>query len=78
MKLISMPLRPLSHKEVERKLTSAGFIRSSKRGSHIKYMKTTDEGIYTTIVPEHKSIAIGTLRSVIRQAGMSVDEFMEL
>jgi len=30
------------------------------------------------VVPDHKELDRGTLRAIIRQAGMSVDEFFEL
>jgi len=72
-----MPLKPLSHKEVRRKLEAFGFVECGRKGSHIKFMKSTGGVIYTAIVPEHKEIAIGTLRSIIRQAGMAVEEFMD-
>ncbi len=29
------------------------------------------------VIPRHKQLAVGTLRSAIRQAGISVDEFVE-
>jgi len=44
----------------------------SQRGSHQKYHK---EG-FTVIVPAPgKEIPIGTFRSIVRQAGLSVDDF---
>jgi predicted RNA binding protein YcfA (HicA-like mRNA interferase family) len=32
----------------------------------------------TVIVPMHRELAAGTLRSVLRQAGIAVDDFVEL
>jgi hypothetical protein len=32
----------------------------------------------TAIVPKHREIALGTLRSVLRQAGLTPDEFEKL
>nr|WP_245667156.1 type II toxin-antitoxin system HicA family toxin [Leptospira tipperaryensis] len=55
-----MSLRSLSFREVKKKLEAAGFREVSQKGSHIKFIKTTEVGTLTTIVPVHKEIAIGT------------------
>ena len=72
------PLRPLSYRQVVRKLMRAGFTGVSQRGSHVKFAKDTESGRLTTIVPRHTEVAIGTLRSIIEQAGLTPDEFMNL
>ena len=73
-----MPLRPLPFREVARRLRAAGFIEVSQRGSHVKFARTTDAGTRTAIVPRHREIAVGTLSSILHQAGLSVDEFDRL
>jgi predicted RNA binding protein YcfA (HicA-like mRNA interferase family) len=73
-----MPLKGLSYREVARKLKKAGFKEVSQKGSHVKFAKETDEGRRTAIVPRHKKIALGTLKSILRQAGLSEEEFEEL
>jgi predicted RNA binding protein YcfA (HicA-like mRNA interferase family) len=73
-----MPPRPLPFREVQRRLEAAGFRPVSRRGSHIKFAKTTDQGVRTAIVPEHREVAPGTLRSILRQAGLTWDEFEAL
>ncbi len=73
-----MPLSPLPYREVKRKLEAAGFAEVSQRGSHIKFSKQTAEGLRTAIVPRHREIAVGTLRSILRQAGLSTEEFEAL
>lgn len=73
-----MSLRKLSYKEVARKLQKAGFKKVSQKGSHVKFSKETEEGRRTAIVPHHKKIAIGTLKSILRQAGLSENEFDRL
>ncbi len=73
-----MPLRPLSYREVKQKLEALGFIRVDQRGSHVKFSKETESGRRTVIVPEHREIAVGTIRSIIRQAGISITEFEKL
>jgi len=66
------------YREVKRKLEAAGFSIVSQSGSHIKFIKTTPEGTRTATVPKHREVAAGTLRSILRQAGLSESEFEEL
>lgn len=71
-------LKPLSFRQVERKLKAAGFSVVSQKGSHVKFGKQTGQGFVTAIVPRHKEISLGTLRSILNQAGLSPAEFNEL
>ncbi len=71
-------LKPLPYREVKRKLEAAGFEVASQRSSHVKFVKRTEEGTFTAIVPHHKEIGLGTLRSILRQAGISPEEFEQL
>ena len=73
-----MPLKPLSYREIKRKLEAAGFEIVSQKGSHVKFAKDTPEGKRTTIVPRYKEVTIGTIGSILRQAGLSGDEFKNL
>jgi predicted RNA binding protein YcfA (HicA-like mRNA interferase family) len=59
-----VPLSPLPYCEVKRKLEAAGFIEVSQKGGHVA--KQTDEGLRTALVPRHREIAVGTLRSILR------------
>jgi predicted RNA binding protein YcfA (HicA-like mRNA interferase family) len=72
------PLRPLPYRVIKRKLEAAGFEERPGRGSHRKFVKFTREGVITAVVPEHREIAIGTLRSIIRQAMLTPEEFEAL
>jgi predicted RNA binding protein YcfA (HicA-like mRNA interferase family) len=47
-----------------------------QKGSHIILIK--DGQIATLSVPDHKEIAKGTLRSLIRSAGLTVPEFLDV
>jgi len=49
--------------------------RSPKKGSHIILVQ--DDHIATLSVPDHKEVAKGTLRSLIRASGLAVSEFNE-
>ncbi len=73
-----MPLNPLPYREVKRKLEAAGFTETSQKGSHVKFVRHADEGTRTAIVPRHREITVGTLRSILRQAGLTPDEFEAL
>ena len=73
-----MPLRPLPYREVERKLIAAGFVESGQSGSHVKFVKETDEGMRMAIVPRHREVAVGTLRNILRRTGLTPSDFEEL
>ena len=56
-------------------LGKAGFVRISQRGSHVK-LRNPDRR--TAIVPMHTELARGTLGSILRQAGLTMEEFRAL
>jgi predicted RNA binding protein YcfA (HicA-like mRNA interferase family) len=70
-----VPPRPLPFREVKRKLEAVGFTEISQRGSHVKFAKQTEQGLRTAVVPRHREVAAGTMRSILRQAGLNWDEF---
>lgn len=70
-----MPLNPQPYREVKRKLEAAEFREYSQKGSHVKFVRDTSSGKQTVIVPQHSEVTVGTLRSILRQAGISPDEF---
>ena len=72
------PLNPLPYRVVKRRLEAAGFSVVGQKGSHVKFGKQTEQGFFTAIVPNHKEISPGTLRSILRQAGLSTEEFEAL
>ena len=70
------PLPTLSGREVVKILGKDGWVQVRQRGSHMILVK---EGhIATLSVPDHKEIAKGTLRSLIRASGLTVEEFLAL
>jgi len=73
-----VPPRPLPYREVKRKLDAAGFVEVSQKGSHVKFAKETDEGMRTATVPYHREVTTGTIRSILRQVGLSWEEFEAL
>lgn len=64
-----------SGKEICQILSKHNFLEVRRRGSHIVMQSKTSEGITTVPIPNHKEIKIGTLRSIIRQSGLSKSEF---
>jgi len=71
-----MPGLPvLSGKDVCRALERAGFSRKSQKGSHVKMAHQAGR---IAIVPMHSEIADGTLRSILKQAGLTADELLAL
>jgi predicted RNA binding protein YcfA (HicA-like mRNA interferase family) len=71
-------MKPYPYREVKRKLEAAGFAEVGNKANHAKFAKVTDEGTRTATVPRHRIVAPGTLRSIIRQAGLTEDEFERL
>jgi len=58
-------------------LEKLGFKKVRQRGSHVILKKQVSEGEIGCVVPLHKELAVGTLRGILKQARLSVDEFME-
>ena len=72
-----MPKLPvLSAREVLKALQRAGFERVAQRGSHIRLKGLWAGQVRIVVVPNHPEIALGTLLSIPRQAGMSRDQFL--
>jgi len=74
-----MPKLPvLSAREIVQKLKKAGFVfdRHAKGSHEIYYNPTTKR---RTVVPNHPGdMPKGTLKAIIEEAGLTVDEFCEL
>ena len=71
-------MKPLPFREVKRKLEAAGFSEGGQTGSHVKFAKITPAGTRTATVPKHHQVAAGTIRSILRQSGISAEEFETL
>ena len=66
----------LSGKKVIQKLKRVRFIEISQRGSHVYLISEDGTRVVTIPVHSSKDIPIGTLYNiVVRQAGLSVEEF---
>jgi predicted RNA binding protein YcfA (HicA-like mRNA interferase family) len=68
-----MPELPhISGDEAIKVFKRLGFHEARQRGSHV-VMRREDKGC---VIPRHKELAIGTLRSAIKQAGISAEDFL--
>jgi predicted RNA binding protein YcfA (HicA-like mRNA interferase family) len=70
-------LPAISGREAVRALAGIGYLIDHQTGSHIILRQFSPPHRRLT-VPDHKELAKGTLRAIIRQAGLSVEEFNEL
>ena len=71
-------MKPLPYRDVKRKLEAAGFTQISQKGSHVKFIKITETETLTATVPCHREVSAGTLRSILRQANLTLEQFEEL
>lgn len=70
-----MPSLPvLSGRQIVKIFESFGWEAARQRGSHIILVKENHNA--TLSVPDHKEVAKGTLRSLIRSAGITAEEFI--
>lgn len=70
-------LRRVSGAEAIRALERLGFTRVRQRGSHVVLKKRIGDVAIGCVVPLHPELAIGTLRGILRQAKVDVQEFMD-
>jgi predicted RNA binding protein YcfA (HicA-like mRNA interferase family) len=64
-------LRP---NEIISALSKKGFYFKSQKGSHVKYTN----GTFIVIIPIHDTVARGTLKSILIQANIEIEEFLKL
>ncbi|MCW6158950.1 MAG: type II toxin-antitoxin system HicA family toxin [Thermoplasmatales archaeon] len=73
-----MPKLPVvSGSEVVKALTKIGFFIDHQTGSHV-IMRRDGEKVLTITVPQHRELKKGTLRAIIRQSGLTAEEFENL
>ncbi|MDP1545791.1 MAG: type II toxin-antitoxin system HicA family toxin [Anaerolineales bacterium] len=66
----------ISGRECVKALSKAGFYLKRQEGSHMVLRRDNPFG--QVVVPDHKELDRGTLRAIIRQSGLSIDEFIKL
>ena len=65
----------ISGKDAVKAFARAGWNKIGQVGNHLVMSKPNIR--VNLSIPQHKELASGTLRALIRNAGMSVDEFLE-
>ena len=70
-------LPQISGREAVKALQKIGYAFDRQRGSHIILRQETPP-YRRIVVPDHKELAKGTLRALIRQAGLTVEGFRAL
>jgi len=66
----------ISGKQTVKAFQKAGWEPIGQVGSHLVMIKA---GIRVNLsIPQHKELSVGTLRALIRHAGLTVNEFLEL
>ena len=70
-------LPTISGKQLCKMLEKVGYSIDHQTGSHI-ILRNEVSPHRRLSIPNHKEIAKGTLRAIMRQAGLGVDEFMQL
>ena len=66
----------ISGKEAVKAFQKAGWTPIGQVGSHLVLVKS---GVKANLsVPQHKELSVGTLRALIRNTGMTIDEFLAL
>lgn len=65
----------ISGRECVKALAQAGFHLKCQEGSHMVLRR--DDPFAQVVVPDHKELDRGTLRAIIRQTGLSVNEFIK-
>lgn len=69
-------LAPIPYRVVIKRLRKLGFVfRRSTGGTHEIWWN--EQSGKTCVVPHHREVKVGTLRSIIRQAGVTTDEFLK-
>ncbi len=66
----------ISGKQAVKAFKKAGWKKIGQVGSHLVMVKPDMRANLS--IPQHKELSVGTLRALIRNAGLEVDEFLEL
>jgi predicted RNA binding protein YcfA (HicA-like mRNA interferase family) len=66
----------LSGRQVRAALERAGFVFRRQSGSHM--ILRCDDPYARVVVPDHAQVRHGTLRRIIADAGLTVDQFLGL
>ena len=63
---------------VVKALDRLGFVALRQRGSHVVLVRDSLQGRTGCVVPLHRELAEGTTRGILKQAGVTLDEFLKV
>jgi predicted RNA binding protein YcfA (HicA-like mRNA interferase family) len=66
----------ISGADLIRALAKFGYVTVRQKGSHVRLRHSTDPQRLPVTIPLHPAIAFGTLRRILRDAAISVDELL--
>ncbi len=73
-----MPRTPrISSRELIKVLEKLGFEQVRQTGSHVVLKKYTEDGAIGCVVPMHSELKLGTLKSILKQAKITVEEIID-
>ncbi len=75
---MSKELPALRARKLVRILEKAGFVRWRQKGSHLTMYRAADHRALTVPVHFRKTISKGTLHAIIKQAGLTTEQFAQL
>jgi predicted RNA binding protein YcfA (HicA-like mRNA interferase family) len=75
---VNRVLPALKAREIIRALERAGFFVHHQTGSHAQLKHRSKAGLRITVPRHSGDVPIGTLMTILRQAGLSRDEFLKL
>jgi predicted RNA binding protein YcfA (HicA-like mRNA interferase family) len=67
----------ISGREAVKAFEKLGYRRDRQHGSHI-ILRQNSTPFRRLVVPDHDELAKGTLRALVREAGLTVEEFRQL
>ena len=75
---MSHRLPRVDFRQLVRALKRTGFEEQRQRGSHLHLRRASDGRRVTVPIHQGRTVPVGTLRAILRDADISVDEFLEL
>lgn len=73
-----MKLPVVSGEKAIKAFSNAGFVKVRQRGSHVRLEKIEGNDIIKLTVPLHNPMKKGTLSRLIKDGGLTIDEFVNL
>jgi predicted RNA binding protein YcfA (HicA-like mRNA interferase family) len=73
---MSVKLPIVSGRNLAKALTKVGYLHDHQKGSHI-ILRHQNPPHRRITIPDHKEIAKGTLKNIIRESGLTLGELLD-